>query len=294
MFFVDGLGGTEKTYLYCALLANIRSRGMIALAIATSGVAATILPGGRTAHSRFDIPLQTSETTTTNMSKQSGGAKLIVWDEAPTANRQTIELVDGSFRDIMDVNEPFGGKVMIFGGDFRQVLSVVPKSTRAETINASLIKSYLWPHMKTIHLTRNMRARRDPTFNDFLIRVENREENTIKYDLILLPDQMIVNFYSDSSVEDCLIEEIFPSLNENENCGKYMTERAILASRNEYVDKLNDLMIHKFPSESKDFLSFDITEDDTNNYYQEEYLNTLTPNGLPPHRFVINYIDLVF
>ncbi|XP_075110437.1 uncharacterized protein LOC142181314 [Nicotiana tabacum] len=109
LFFVDGPGGTGKTYLYRALLENVRSRGMIALATATSGVAASILPGGRTTHSSFDIPLQTNETTMTNMSKQSGAAKLIqkakliIWDEAPMAKRQTIETVDRSFRDIMDI-----------------------------------------------------------------------------------------------------------------------------------------------------------------------------------------------
>ncbi|XP_075086514.1 uncharacterized protein LOC142169177 [Nicotiana tabacum] len=144
LFFVDAPGGTGKIFLYRALLANVRSRDMIALATTTSDVAAIILPGGRTAHSRFDIPLQTSETTITNMSKQSGGAKLIrkakfiVWDEAPMARRQTIETVDRSFRDIMDVDEPFGGKVIVFRGDFRQVQPIVPKSTRAETVNASL------------------------------------------------------------------------------------------------------------------------------------------------------------
>ena len=70
IFFVDGPGGTGKTYLYRALLANVRSRGMIALATTTSGVAASILPGGRTAHSRFEIALQTNEATMTNMSNK--------------------------------------------------------------------------------------------------------------------------------------------------------------------------------------------------------------------------------
>ncbi|XP_075091751.1 uncharacterized protein LOC142171927 [Nicotiana tabacum] len=47
------------------------------------------------------------------------------------------------------------------------------------------------------------------------------------------------------------------------------------------------MLIAKFPGESKIFISFDSAEDDTNNYYQEEYLNTLTPNSLPPHRLVL-------
>jgi ABC-type ATPase involved in cell division len=57
LFFVDGPGGTGKTYLYKALLATIRSQKKIAMATTLSGVAASIMPGGRTAHSRFKIPL---------------------------------------------------------------------------------------------------------------------------------------------------------------------------------------------------------------------------------------------
>ena len=95
----------------------------------------------------------------THMSKQGGEAKLIRqaklirWDEAPMAKRHTVETVDRSFRDIMDKYAPFGGKVMVFGGDFRQVL---PKSTRAETVDASIVRSYFWPLMEKIKLTTNM------------------------------------------------------------------------------------------------------------------------------------------
>ncbi|CAI9281112.1 unnamed protein product [Lactuca saligna] len=55
-FFINGPGGTWKTFIYRALLTNIRSEGHIALAIATSDIVASLLPGGRTAHSRFKIP----------------------------------------------------------------------------------------------------------------------------------------------------------------------------------------------------------------------------------------------
>ncbi|KAH0657478.1 hypothetical protein KY289_026226 [Solanum tuberosum] len=185
----------------------------------------------------------------------------------------------------MDIDKPFGGKVMVFGGDFRQVLPVVPKSTRAEIVNASLVKSYLWPLMEKIQFTRNMRARTDPTFSEFLLRVGNGDEPTIRDNLILLPEQLTVKHSRDGFPEESIIQEIFPNLQENAATAKYVTERAILASRNDHVDKLNDKLIAMFPGESKIFNSFDSAEDDTNNYYQEEYLNTLTPNGLPPHRY---------
>ena len=57
VFFEDGPGGTRKTYLYRALLARVRTTDRITVATATSGIAASIMPGGRTAHSRFKIPI---------------------------------------------------------------------------------------------------------------------------------------------------------------------------------------------------------------------------------------------
>ncbi|XP_022848336.1 uncharacterized protein LOC111370722 [Olea europaea var. sylvestris] len=46
VFFIDGLGGIGKTFLYKALLALVRSRQLITLATASLGVAASLLPAG--------------------------------------------------------------------------------------------------------------------------------------------------------------------------------------------------------------------------------------------------------
>lgn len=70
----------------------------------------------------------------------------------------------------------FEGKVMVFEGDFRQVLPVVPRATIYQTIAASLVKSDLWSKMTRITLSRNMRARNDPIFSEFLLRIGNGEE----------------------------------------------------------------------------------------------------------------------
>jgi hypothetical protein len=77
LFFVDGPSGTRNTYLYRALLATIRSQKKIVVAIATSGVAASILPGGRTVHSYFKIPLTIDNGAFCTFMKQSGTAKLL-------------------------------------------------------------------------------------------------------------------------------------------------------------------------------------------------------------------------
>ena len=137
VFFVDGPGGTGKTFLYRALLAKVRSEGNIAIATATSGVAASIMPGGRTAHSRFKIPLSCDDGASCTFTKQSGTAKilrmasLILWDEATMTKRQAVEALDNNMRDIMGRRDrPFGGKTVVFGGDFRQVLPVVRRGSR--------------------------------------------------------------------------------------------------------------------------------------------------------------------
>ncbi|KAL4288328.1 hypothetical protein AHAS_Ahas19G0275200 [Arachis hypogaea] len=155
VFFVYGHGGTGKTYLWIVLTSFLRSQGMIVLTVALSGIAALLLPGGRTAHSRFAIPLTVHEDSVCNIKQNSELAellkqtKLIIWDEASMVHRYSVEAVDKSLRDIMsstnnnNANLPFGGKVVVFGGDFRQILPVIPGSGRTEIVNASICSSYI-------------------------------------------------------------------------------------------------------------------------------------------------------
>jgi len=77
LFFVDGPGGTGKTFLYRALLTKLCSQDKLAMAIDTSGVVASIMPGGRTAHSHFKIPLTVEEGGCCSFTKQSGTTKLL-------------------------------------------------------------------------------------------------------------------------------------------------------------------------------------------------------------------------
>ena len=84
-----------------------------------------MIDGGRTAHSRFRIPLKLNELSTCNISRGSreahliNAAKLFVWDEAPMLHKFAFEAIDKTFHDITCINKPFGGKVFVFEGDFR-------------------------------------------------------------------------------------------------------------------------------------------------------------------------------
>ncbi|KAK4397568.1 hypothetical protein Sango_1593400 [Sesamum angolense] len=158
------------------------------------------MPGGRTTHSRFNIPIDANESSECTMSTQSGAAellrrsKLFLWDEAPMAKRWAIENVDKLLKVVMGNDQDFGGKVVVFGGDFRQVLPVVPKATIHQTISASLVRSYLWTRMKKFKLTINMRAKNDIEFSEFLLRVGNGEEPTDTEGNIRIPEEMIVKY----------------------------------------------------------------------------------------------------
>jgi hypothetical protein len=111
--------------LYRCLIATVRLEGLIAVATTTSRIASSIMPGGHTAHSVFKIPIKINYGSICKFSKQSDTtnllhrAALIIWDEVAMTKRQSDETLDRSLQDIMGCDLPFGGKVTMFGGDFR-------------------------------------------------------------------------------------------------------------------------------------------------------------------------------
>ncbi|XP_004305217.1 PREDICTED: ATP-dependent DNA helicase PIF1-like [Fragaria vesca subsp. vesca] len=262
LFFVDGPGGTGKTYLYRALLANLRRMNHIVLATTSSGIAANIMPGGRTARSRFKIPLKVLPSSMCSIGKQSSRAQLVrdstavIWDEAPMTNRDVFKLVDRTFQDIMDVELPFGGKIMIFGGDFRQVLPVIPKGTRSQLIEASIMRSSFWPDTRILRLRQNMRSINDHRFADFLLRVGDGSEQVIHDDMIRLPESMVIPWQSDQSIFQ-IIDKVFPNLGDHVGDARYMVDRALITPLNDDADMLNEKTISMFPSEEITFYSFD-------------------------------------
>ncbi|GKF98430.1 ATP-dependent DNA helicase PIF1-like protein, partial [Tanacetum coccineum] len=115
-----------KTYLYKTLFAALRSKGEIVLNVASSGIATLLLDGGRTAHSRFAIPINVVDDSMCHISADSDlaelirMAKLIIWDEALMTHKHCYEAFDRTLRDICrqdpstPSNKVFGGKVVLF------------------------------------------------------------------------------------------------------------------------------------------------------------------------------------
>jgi ATP-dependent DNA helicase PIF1 len=89
---------------------------------------------------------------------------LIIWDEALMMHHRAFEVVDRTLRDLMQLDDAqatekiFGGKTVVLGGDFQQILHVVPKGGREDIVNASLPRSHLWQHVTILRLHVNMRV----------------------------------------------------------------------------------------------------------------------------------------
>ncbi|KAL7145368.1 hypothetical protein ABFS83_07G078200 [Erythranthe nasuta] len=289
VFFVDGPGGTGKTFLYRALLAYVRSKGNIALAVATSGVAASLLPGGRTAHSRFKLPFDLQDKSIGNISKQCSlakmiiNAKLVVWDEASMANRHSIEALDELLRDLMSDDSHFGGKVILFGGDFRQTLPIVPGGSRESMIAASIVSSVIWPNVTKIRLQENMRAKEDPCFGSFLMGIGDGDEPFVFENNITIPQNMLIPFVDTKTSLNMLISSVFPNFDLFHTDAYKLINRAILTPKNECVEEINDLLIDSFPGTLREYVSYNKTIDSNQQGEYEDYLNSISVSGLPPH-----------
>ena len=87
-------------------------------------------------------------------------------------HRHCFEAVDKTFRDILRVSNlgsefmPIGGKVVVLGGDFKQILPVIPRGPRHDVVDASINSSRLWKHCRVLKLTKNMRLQTGSSSSD--------------------------------------------------------------------------------------------------------------------------------
>ena len=121
------------------------------IATASSGIAATFLKGGRTARTSFGIPIPILNTSICPIKANSKlgqlilATELLIWDEALMAHSHNILAVDRMMRDMTKNDTFFGNKIIIFCGDPRQTLPVIPKGSRSLTVNASMMKCpHIW------------------------------------------------------------------------------------------------------------------------------------------------------
>lgn len=310
LFFISGFGGAGKTYLWRALASYFRSKGEIVLTVASSGIASLLIPGGRTAHSRFCIPLIVNEDSTCNIAHGSPLAeliirtKLIIWDEAPMMHKHSFEAVDRTLRDLLKLQIngnrgfPFGGKVVVLGGDFRQILPVIPKGSRPMIVSSAINSSYLWHHCEVMTLHTNMRLLTGQSpdskaemkkFSDWILAVGDGTVGDIHdADIKLpIPDELLLPNSSDPVAS--IVNATYPSFLDSLTDLTYYQNRAILTPKNDIVKYINDYMLKQLPGEERTYLSRDslhsdhMDSDRADNVHSVEFLNTISSPGLPSH-----------
>jgi hypothetical protein len=78
-------------------------------------------------------------------------------------NRVCFEALDRTLRDILAVDDPsfadlpFGGIVVVLGGDLRQILPVIEGGSRSQVVSATITNSPLWHSVTPLYLNENMR-----------------------------------------------------------------------------------------------------------------------------------------
>lgn len=234
------------------------------LCVASSGIASLLLLGGRTAHSTFHIPLELYPGKPCAIKKGSDLAALIkkvdliIWDEVPMQDHLCQEAVDLSFKDIRDnYDQPFGGRTVVFGGDFQQILPVIVKGRREESVGQCLRASRLWNDIEILFLTENKHLdnsdREEREFAEWLLNV-GCEQNS-KEGCVHLPETMKCGETIQS-----LVQTIHPGVGtmdpELDN-DQYFMERTILAAQNDEVDEVNELVLNPLPGQETNFHSSD-------------------------------------
>ena len=199
------------------------------------------------------------------------------------APRYALECIGKALKDIMNNNLPFGGKIMILGGDDWQLLPVKESATKSEILNLSIKSSHLWKYFERYYLTENMRVLpNEIEFCEFLKKLGDGVMND-KNDNIELPFQTITA--DTNEIVDSIYNKIITEKNFEE-----FANTAILTARNIDVDEWNEKVLDLLDeSTEKVFYRIDSIDDSEQNDYVSrivlaKFLNTLEPRSLPPHK----------
>ncbi|GBN03685.1 hypothetical protein AVEN_262776-1 [Araneus ventricosus] len=184
--------------------------------------------------------------------------------------------VDRLLQDLTKCKEPFGGKVILLGGDFRQVLPVILRGSRTLTVASSLKKHALWLKFHKLYLTKNMRAlESERDFGAWLLDIgEKKSGSTIQLPLQCYP-----------SIQDP-VHQLYSDIDFSSVTPQELKGRAILTVNNERSMEINNKVLEFMPGNETVYKAVDMimSEDPQDQLtFPEEFLNSLTPTGLPPY-----------
>ncbi|XP_061343329.1 uncharacterized protein LOC133289416 [Gastrolobium bilobum] len=240
-----------------------------------------------------------------NMLKQNSQKTEDAVMENPMESRVFFfEALDKTLRDVLRfsdaccLDKPFGGKVIVMGGDFRQILPVIPHGSRQEVVNAIKNSSYLWSHCQLLTLTKNMRLNSGSgmqnlmeikDFSDWLLKVKDGDlgDDVDGESMIVIPNGLLIK-ESEHPLSD-LIDFVYPKLLDNLLDTTFFKQRAILTPKLVDVGMLNELLMTIIPGEEKidNILKQDNNSELEDVEFSHEILNTFSCSGIPNHKLTL-------
>ncbi|XP_058762197.1 uncharacterized protein LOC131635579 [Vicia villosa] len=188
------------------------------------------------------------------------------------ASKFCFQALDKTLRDVMSTygnsKKVFGGKVVVFGGDFRQILPIIPRGNQSDSVHFAINASYIWDSVKG-----------------------KISEPNDGYADIEIPRDILIEDFCDPIV--AIVDSTYPSFLDNYQSYDYLKSQAILASTIEVVNQINNRILNLMPGESKEYYSsntVDRSEIHDNNILEvlsPEFLSSLRTSGLPNHHITL-------
>jgi PIF1-like helicase len=235
------------------------------------------------------VPIPSLESSACGLSSQSQmghkmrKSKLFVWDEAPMSHKNILFCVHQFFQDIMQSSEAFGGKIPLFGGNFKQSLPVVRGGSVVASLPCVISESTLWPFFKIMRLHQNKRTLlNQQEFSSWLPTFGNSEANIPP---ILTSMKIAMNYLPLCNNISNLIDWVFGNQITTTNLS--VMDKSILCAHNEYFSNQNQIVLGRLEGEKRVFLGFDKLlngNEELGPIFPDKFFNTLTPKSLPPHR----------
>ena len=201
------------------------------------------------------IPLDIKEDSSCFIQRRTQLAELlretdlILWDEAPMTNRSIFNAVDRTLQDIRHdlpgETNSFGGIPTVLGGDFQQILPVIPHGNRADTVRSSLQYADIWPNLTHLRLQENMRLTgTDATTTAFTSWLRDLSFRPDLNGPVDIPDVLYR-----TSCNSAFIDRIYPEedLFASPANPSFFIGRAILCIRNSTADEFNSILTDKIP-----------------------------------------------
>lgn len=127
------------------------------------------------------------------------------------------------------------------------------------------------------------------------LRIGNGTEPIYSKNRVMLPPCMFIPQHDEKHEQNSLLkllDQIFPNLSEFSKDPMSMIDSVVLTPKNDCVNEINTLLINRFPGSMENNTMREYTSIDTTIYpndqaQYEDYLNSLSPNGLPPHKLIL-------